>query len=602
MPDLTIGIINQSGPRALERALRALVNDHAIAGCDILVLDPAARRKIRRVVRNFPNATWVPAADAPCAAMDALFAAAQGEAVLVLAESARLRPGSLQRLRGWLREHPASGDLLTGPRVEHGKVTSTHLDPVWLGARWGTPARDPRGKAPGAPAFPILMQELDVFCCRRDAWPGLLPQMRGFGGEIGWLPEAFRRHGAQVLCLPGLRWQRRSGPSDLRAERLAVIRESTSPQRTLTICRNMLLGFAAQGLDTRFVAHRFRDRLLPGQADALWLQTLRDLEATANPQPLVSCLMPVTAPLPAHMDRVEEAVASFLMQDYPLKELILFNDNPGQKLVCDAPGVRVVNVSAQSPSLGAAFNAAAAYAQGDILAAWDPAVISLPRRLSAEVQALGSQGSYRPAGCWFQLDDELQPLPARPDGGQVGVMTREAFRGVGGYPSRTLGLHREMDAALAALAGREPAGNEPGPRETWQVIIRRWQEDTQYEGDPFLDPWQARAQGKPKRGRFTVQPRWRQDYAARCSGFVAAGPDPTPGRAPAAYVLGRRRRRGQRHFPRLDQRKGESAAAHLERVAALLDALLAAGGTRLIVPRAEADWLAQHVHVQRYLT
>jgi hypothetical protein len=50
-----------------------------------------------------------------------------------------------------------------------------------------------------------------VFGCRRAAWPGFNPRLKGFGSEEGYIQEKFRRAGGRVLCLPFLRWVHRFG-------------------------------------------------------------------------------------------------------------------------------------------------------------------------------------------------------------------------------------------------------------------------------------------------------------------------------------------------------------------------------------------------------
>ena len=69
--------------------------------------------------------------------------------------------------------------------------------------------RDPRLDDPGREPFEIAMQGLGLFACRRSAWPGLNPRLRGFGGEEGYLHERFRRRGGRVLCHPRLGWAHR---------------------------------------------------------------------------------------------------------------------------------------------------------------------------------------------------------------------------------------------------------------------------------------------------------------------------------------------------------------------------------------------------------
>src|SRR5688500_481198 len=72
------------------------------------------------------------------------------------------------------------------------------------------------------------------------------------------------------------------------------------------------------------------------------------------------------------------------------------------------------------------------------------------------------------------------------------------------------------------------------------------------------------------------------------------------------YVLGGGgagvdRNPGQRDFPLVKRSKGESDAAHLARFVDEVDQAMAAGGTHLLVPREQADWLADHPRVAEYL-
>jgi hypothetical protein len=84
---------------------------------------------------------------------------------------------------------------------------STHMVPQWgddmMFGQWSS---DPRGHDPGGSPFEIPMHGLGLFACRRTAWLGFPPGLRGFGGEEGMIHEKFRQHGRRVLCLPFLRW------------------------------------------------------------------------------------------------------------------------------------------------------------------------------------------------------------------------------------------------------------------------------------------------------------------------------------------------------------------------------------------------------------
>lgn len=597
MPTLSIGIIHTQGRRDLAATIEALRRSDALDDVELVVLGVRDTRKIRKWVKRQPGVRYIPSShDHTPGALDQLFAEATGEVVLVLEGSVRLHRGALTCLRTYFDTHPATRDMLHGPLVDGKRVISTHSRPHWRGISWGEPARDRRGLDIDGEPFVIPMQEAGVFGCLRAAWPGLPPGWRGYGAEAGYLQERFRRAGGQVICVPGLRWERKTPPGAIAPR---------SPE-ALALLRNHYAGAVDTGLDTAYIAQRFRDYLAPGEAHHLRTTILREHEQPAlHGAPLVSCLLYAGRLVPGQQTLLEEAVESFLRQDYPQKELILFNDQPEQVLMCDAPGVRVINTSSRCPSLGACYNAAAAFAQGDLLAPWSATSIHLPWRLSRSVASLNGHSVYRPTDCWYMLDGELDERPAQPDGGQVALFTREALRAVGGYPAITLGLHRELDAMLDAwvIASGQPRP-EPGvPQAAWFTIVRRTQGDAQYTGDPFLDPWQAAGQIPVTKGRFMLRPHWAHDYPALCQERVSHSSVERPlVSMPQAFVLGRRPRAAQRLFPRVDQTTEQTPAQHLELVTALVCAAVAAGGTHLVIPRAEAGWLSLHPHVAEFLT
>lgn len=101
--------------------------------------------------------------------------------------------------------------------------------------------------------------------------------------------------------------------------------------------------------------------------------------------PLVSCIMPTR-------DRrrfVPLAIASFLRQDYPNRELVILDDgdDPISDLVPDHPSVRYQRL-ARRRTVGAKRNLACEAARGEIIVHWDDDDWYAPGRLTAQVAAL----------------------------------------------------------------------------------------------------------------------------------------------------------------------------------------------------------------------
>ena len=144
------------------------------------------------------------------AVRDLVFREACADIVCCVDSHVLLQPGSLAHLLDWFSAHPGSKDLLQGPLLYDSlEPGATHLKPTWGAGMFGQWDRDARLDEPDCEPFEIQMQGLGLFACRRDAWPGLNPRLRGFGGEEGYLHEKFRQRGGRVLCHPRLGWLHR---------------------------------------------------------------------------------------------------------------------------------------------------------------------------------------------------------------------------------------------------------------------------------------------------------------------------------------------------------------------------------------------------------
>ncbi len=156
--------------------------------------------------------------------------------------------------------------------------------------------------------------------------------------------------------------------------------------------------------------------------------------------PLISCVMP-TYGRPAY---VNEAVAMFLAQDYPRKELIVLNDCAGQRFVFDHPDVHVINRDERYGTLGEKRNAAIELAHGEIIAVWDDDDVYLPWRLSFSLAQMRQHDTpfYRPAEywAWWGNDDGFHNNRALRDWMHHGpiLFTRDVWQRAGGYPDMNM--------------------------------------------------------------------------------------------------------------------------------------------------------------------
>jgi len=107
---------------------------------------------------------------------------------------------------------------------------------------------------------------------------------------------------------------------------------------------------------------------------------------------------------------LEEAIASFLLQDYPNKELVIVNDLPSHAI--SLPGthanITIINCPLRFPSLGAKRNFAMTQANGEYVLVWDDDDLHLPWRMSEAIAYLNPNPQFdgvRPATSLFSTDN-----------------------------------------------------------------------------------------------------------------------------------------------------------------------------------------------------
>lgn len=227
----------------------------------------------------------------------------------------------------------------------------------------------------------------------------------------------------------------------------------------------------------------------------------------------VSCICPTYNRPPDSQWLLEEAIESFLRQDYPDKELLVLNDCPGQKLICDAPDVFVINVPRRFHTYGEKLNAVIALAQGSHIALWNDDDIMLPWRLSKSLERLGDAGYYNPQVYWF-----LDPAGLHHDH-RMGVahicslFTRAAFDVVNGYPHLT-GLDDQiLDHRLKTHPDVKQAPPSVLRVDEWFYIYRWGVSPVHLSGAPSIEEHYQRIGQIPiAQGQYVLRPHWKEDY------------------------------------------------------------------------------------------
>jgi glycosyltransferase involved in cell wall biosynthesis len=135
---------------------------------------------------------------------------------------------------------------------------------------------------------------------------------------------------------------------------------------------------------------RAAEPALPPADRAYYAARSAEASPALDGRPLVSCVMPTA-------DRrrfVPKAIAYFLRQDYPNRELIVLDDGADAvaDLIPSHPAIRYVRLS-ERMVLGAKRNRACGLARGELIAHWDDDDWQAPHRLSTQVAELERSGA-----------------------------------------------------------------------------------------------------------------------------------------------------------------------------------------------------------------
>jgi hypothetical protein len=231
------------------------------------------------------------------AVRDLVFREAQGDFVLCVDSHVLFTPGSLRKLIDYCQANPDTPDLLQGPLLyDDLRNLSSHMEPRWSSGMFGVWGNDPRAEDPECEPFEVFMQGLGVFGCRRTAWPGFNPRLRGFGSEEGYIQEKFRRAGGRTLCLPFLRWVHRFGRP------MGVHYRNEWEDRI----RNYLIVVNELGGDSSEVSQHFRECIGVEAADRIVANAREQLD---NPFMFFDAIYCIN--LDSATDRWQRAIARF---------------------------------------------------------------------------------------------------------------------------------------------------------------------------------------------------------------------------------------------------------------------------------------------------
>lgn len=234
----------------------------------------------------------------------------------------------------------------------------------------------------------------------------------------------------------------------------------------------------------------------------------------------ITCIMPTYNRFPHDRWMVDEAVECFLRQDYKDKELLILNDAPRQKILCDAPCVRVINYPRRFDTLSDKIQSGIDHASGDVLCRWDDDDLSLPWRLSLSAKGLGDKLEWRAENYWWEnYGQEWKQVVGPGNTHTMAVFTHECLDKIGGYPAKRVGDEdQEFNKAL-----RLARINERGVVLKLEDIfyVYRWGLGRHLSaggaGEGLRRQWDAIGKRDVLPGVYRVEPQWRRDYVSEAA-------------------------------------------------------------------------------------
>jgi glycosyltransferase involved in cell wall biosynthesis len=217
---------------------------------------------------------------------------------------------------------------------------------------------------------------------------------------------------------------------------------------------------------------------------------------------------------------LEEAIESFLRQDYEgEKELVVMNDFAQQLLCLKHPEVTVLNVPERIVPLGRKFNLCSAMGTGTVLIPWEDDDVYLPWGIRLRVERM-REGIFHTGQAWLERAPGVL-VPTQNLFQCNLAVERRIFDQVGGYAETDMSA---IDVDLYHRLGGRKITQEVRQEDAWYVY--RWGTSGSYHGSGWGGQKDGISElagqfvqrqvemGRVPTGEIELKPQWRRDYLA----------------------------------------------------------------------------------------
>lgn len=217
-------------------------------------------------------------------------------------------------------------------------------------------------------------------------------------------------------------------------------------------------------------------------------------------------------------DLLEEAIESFLRQDFPAeqRELVVWNTMNRQKLVLKQPGVRIINDPIRPSTLGETRNRCIGQCLGELLLTWDDDDIYLPGYISWLVKRMDGRDWVKQNHRWSVGADRKFHLSEQATNQMM--FRKSAWLKAEGYPHMDSGEDRVFVDRLRVVSN---GSIEPCQRDEIGFIYRFGHGPYNISGIGPTIPGRPTGMREVERlvmikthrfGTINLRPHWNADY------------------------------------------------------------------------------------------
>lgn len=216
---------------------------------------------------------------------------------------------------------------------------------------------------------------------------------------------------------------------------------------------------------------------------------------------------------------LEEAIYSFLIQNYNYKELIILNDCKEQNLIFEHPQVKIFNCKERIIPLGKKFNTAVELCSGDIIMPWEDDDIYLPWRIEVTLKHL-NDGIFHTNNAFFEKSYQELEISKNLFHCNLAI-EKNKFINVNGYPQKNYGaIDHDLFKKLIEKNGHF---SKEIPLEDI-FYIYRWETTGSYHGSGIAPYKETNIEkiteslvkkNNFEKGDIKLNPKWKYDYVKK---------------------------------------------------------------------------------------